>query len=268
MTIESMKMKYEVSGPRGDSSIVFLPGGLSGWVSWKPHAEILSKNHGLVRVQLINMAAAEENKTPPEGYSIRMESDALKNTLDELNAKKINLVGWSHGGEVSLDFALNYPERIRTLTLIDPAAYWVALNHHRFEKEIESFLNLIRAFKDPVREEDLISFLSANDLIPLGMDPRKMPQWHTWNSLKIALLSLYTVIEHMDKLERFKRLAGIPVLLVRGRESRGFNSGIIDLLAEDLGPASRTLDLPDGHACHIVARDQFIAGLEKFIGDP
>jgi pimeloyl-ACP methyl ester carboxylesterase len=262
-----MKMKYETSGPRGDGPIVFLPGGLSGWVSWKPHAEVLSKSYGVVRVQLINMAAAEENRTPPKGYSIRMESDALKNTLDELNAKRINLVGWSHGGEVSLDFALNYPEMIRTLTLIEPASYWVALAHHIFEKEIKSFLNLIRSFKDPVREEDLISFLSANDLIPPGVDPRKMPQWPTWNSLKIALLSLHTVIEHTDKLERLKRLSGIPVLLVRGRESMGFNSGIIDVLAEDLGPASRMLDLPDGHACPIVARDQFIAELEKFIGD-
>ena len=258
-------MKYEASGPSDDNPIILLPGGLSGWVSWKPHAEILSKNHGVVRVQLLNMAAAEENKTPPDGYSIRMESDALKNTLDQLSAKRIHLVGWSHGGEVSLDFALNYPERIRTLTLIEPAAYWVALAHHRFEKEIESFLNLIRSFKDPVREEDLIKFLSANDLIPPGTDPRKMPQWPTWNSLRIALLSIHTVIEHMDKLERLKRLAGIPALLVRGRESRGFNSGIVDLLADDLSPTAKVLELPDGHACHIVARDQFIAELEKFV---
>jgi hypothetical protein len=88
-----MKMKFEVSGPRDDYPIIFIPGVLSGWISWKPHAEILSKNHGVVRVQLLNMASVEEKKTRHEGFLIRMESTALKNTLDEFKVKKINLVG-------------------------------------------------------------------------------------------------------------------------------------------------------------------------------
>lgn len=259
------ELVFEVSGKEDATPIVLVPGGLSGWVSWKPHAEILSKDFRVVRVQLLNMTAAEKHQTPEKGYSLRSESEALKNTLDKIAAKKINLVGWSHGGEVSLDFALNYPKRIATLTLIEPAAYWVARASGQFENEIDQFTKLFQSFHDPPSEEDLIGFLTINGLIPPGVEPKKMPRWPVWNQLKIALLSLHTVIEHSDDLARLQLLRDKPVLLVKGKDSTIDNQGIVDLLSKTLSQNSRVLVLPDGHACHIVAQDQFIKELEQFI---
>jgi pimeloyl-ACP methyl ester carboxylesterase len=126
------ELAFEVSGPEVGIPIVLVPGGLSGWISWKPHAEVLSKKYRVVRVQLLNMSAAEKKQPPENGYSLRSESEALKKTLDKLEIKNVNLVGWSHGGEVSLDFALNNPDYIATLTLIEPAAYWVARGFGKF----------------------------------------------------------------------------------------------------------------------------------------
>ena len=104
-----------------------------------------------------------------------------------------------------------------------------------------------------------------NGLVPPGVDPRTMPRWPLWSSLKICLSSLDTVFQHSDRIERLKSLQDIPVLLVKGQESRGFNSSGIDLIAKSLGPHTRKLVLPDGHACHIVAMDKFIASLEDFL---
>jgi len=64
MDYSTALMPFERSGAVSDFPIVLVPGGLSGWVSWKPHAEIFSKNHRVIRVQLLNMAAAEKNQTP------------------------------------------------------------------------------------------------------------------------------------------------------------------------------------------------------------
>ncbi len=258
-------LPHEATGPQRKTPIVLVPGGLSGWISWKPHAEALSKEYRVIRVQLLNMAAAEKKQTPPQDYTLRSESEALKNTLDALKIEKTNLVGWSHGGEVSLDFALNYPEQIATLTLIEPAAWWVAREHGKFEKEERGFRELFKSFHTPPNEEDLVGFLNMNGLIPPGTAPQQMPRWPIWNDLKIALLSLHTVIEHDDNLQRLKRISNKPILLVKGRNSTTDNAGIVDLLANDLGKNSRVLVLPDGHACHIVAKDQFINELEQFI---
>jgi pimeloyl-ACP methyl ester carboxylesterase len=211
------------------------------------------------------MSAAEKKQAPPESYSLRSESEALKNTLDKLRIKKVNLVGWSHGGEMSLDFALNYPDWIATLTLIEPAAWWVARAHGKFEKEEQGFRELFKSFHNPPTEEDIIRFLNMNGLVPPRVNPQQMPRWPVWNELKTALLSLHTVIEHNDDLTRLKRISDKPVLLVKGKDSTPDNAGIVDLLAEDLAQNSKVLVLPDGHACHIVAKDQFIMELEKFI---
>jgi len=69
----------------------------------------------------------------------------------------------------------------------------------------------------------------------------------------------------LDDLARLHLLRGKPVLLVKGKDSTGFNFGIADLLSDAIGPSSKTIILPDGHACHIVAQDQFIAELLKLV---
>lgn len=258
-------MPYEVTGKSTGLPIVLVPGGLSGWISWKPHAEVLSRTHKVVRVQLLNMAMAERGLSPGPEYVLRSESQALMNTLDELDEKKIDLVGWSHGGAVSLDFALNHPECLNTLTLIEPAAYWLGLAEGKYFDEVEEFANLFRTFKNPPTEEDLIGFLRMNHLVPPGTDPRKAPRWPTWNSMRMSLLSLHTVTEHRDDVSRLQNLRKVPMLLVKGRDSVGFNSGGVDLLAEKLGDNARVLVLPDGHACHIVAQDQFLAALNDLL---
>ncbi len=259
------ELPFEISGSNVGTPIVLVPGGLSGWVSWQPHAEVLSRNHRVLRVQLLNMAAAEKQQTPPKDYSLRSESAALKNTLDKLEIDKIHLVGWSHGGEVSLDFALDNPEFTETLTLIEPAAWWVARAHGKFKEEEQRFRRLFESFHSPPTEEDLIGFLNMNGLVPAGVDPRQMPRWTVWNGLKTSLLSLHTVFEHSDNLERLQRIRDKPILLVKGKDSTRDNAGIVDLLANDLGKNSQVLILPDGHASHIVAKEQFISALEKFI---
>lgn len=268
LSSDSLRLPYEISGNAVGPPIVLVPGGLSGWDSWKPHAEILSKRRKVIRVQLLNMAFAEKGRTPGPGYSLRSESEALKSTLDSVWQGKIDLVGWSHGGAVSLDFALNHTDMVRTLTLIEPAAYWVASGHGEFEEERRAFESLFTSFHDPPTEDDLIGFLRMNHLVPPGMDPRQVPRWPVWNSLKTSLLSLHTVTEHTDDIGRLQKLRDVPMLLVKGKDSLGFNLGVADLISEQVGGKSRVLVLPDGHASHIVAMDQFISALEDFLDRP
>jgi len=262
-------MPHEIHGKDvGAPPIVLVPGGLSGWISWKPHAEVLSKENRVIRVQLLNMAFAEASQKPPQSYSLRRESEALRGTLDALKLGKIHLVGWSHGGAVSLDLALNYPERIKTLTLIEPAAFWVGRPSGLYAGEEESFRKLLTGVHDPVSEDDLIMFLNIGGLVPAGVNPRSLPSWPVWNSLKNAMKYLHTVLDHSDDVSRLERLRGIPVLLVKGKDSVGFDSGVVDILASQIGPTAKLLVLPDAHACHIVAMDQFISELKRHVSSP
>jgi len=258
-------MPYYVSGDGNRGiPIVLVPGGLSGWISWKPHAEVLSKDHKVIRVQLLSMAAAEKNVLPSMGYSLRSETVALRNTMNRLGLDEINLVGWSHGGAVALDFALNHPAMIKTLTLIEPYAIWIARAFGRFEEEIRRFEESFEEVSVPPTEDDIVRFMEVNNLLSQGVDPRSLPQWLTWFANKVVLLSAHTISEHSDDLDKLQVLQGKPVLLVKGRDSAGL-SGIVDLLAKAIGSHAKVITLPDGHACHIVAKDQFVAELEELV---
>jgi pimeloyl-ACP methyl ester carboxylesterase len=114
---------HEVKG-QGEP-IVLVPGGLSGWLSWIPFAERLSTERMVVRVQLRSVELAEAGEPFPEDYGVLTEREALHATVNELGLDSFDLAGWSHGGLVSLAFALEYPERVRTLTLIEPSAFWI-----------------------------------------------------------------------------------------------------------------------------------------------
>jgi len=46
-----MKMLSKVTGE--GSPIVLVPGGLTGWLSWEPHAERLARTRRVARVQLL-----------------------------------------------------------------------------------------------------------------------------------------------------------------------------------------------------------------------
>jgi pimeloyl-ACP methyl ester carboxylesterase len=87
--------------------------------------------------------------------------------------------------------------------------------------------------------------------------------------LKTGLPSLHTIGEHTDDLARLHVLRDVPVMLVKGADSLGTfwfaDSGIVDLLFKSLGPSAKVLVLPDGHACHIITKEEFIAELQRFI---
>ncbi len=64
--------------------------------------------------------------------------DMLVHDLDrlreQLHATKIDLVGWSWGGYLSMAYAVQHPERIAHLALIDPAPPRLAANVRLFEQ--------------------------------------------------------------------------------------------------------------------------------------
>ena len=105
--------------------VVLVPGGLSGWASWVSTAERLSARRMAVRVQVRSVELAEAEAPIPPGYGTSTEREALRATLDALGLDRVDLVGWSYGGHISLAFALAYPERVRTLTVIEPPAAWI-----------------------------------------------------------------------------------------------------------------------------------------------
>lgn len=248
--------------------LALVGGGLTGWLSWEPHAERLSATRTVARLQLVSVQYGLENRPLPEGYSTGVESAALAAALDSIGWREpLDVVAWSYGAHILLDFALNNPERIRSLTLIESPSAWVVPGYGLDDPDVQEVRSL--AMSGDVSENDLERFLHAAGLIPPGVVPQEMPQWPVWVEHRRSLRSTAAPLDHHDdpaRLLAFDR----PVLLVTGTGTTPWLRRIHDTLGE-LFPRARATEMPGGHAPQLVSMDRFLAELAEFyqsVGSP
>ena len=251
---------HEVKG-QGEP-IVLVPGGLSGWLSWIPFAERLAPERKVIRVQLRSVELAEAGKPFPANYGIPTEREALRTTVDELGLVSFDLAGWSHGGLVALAFALDYPERVRTLTLIEPEASWILRESGHAKDALAEAETYDRSFTGrEITIDDLKDFLVRAGLGEPGDDFESLPQWPAWVRNRQVLSIFGTLWDHTDSLERLRAL-DIPILAVKGTDTTEQDAATVDDLAAT-APRVRLLELPGDHASHIQNIDRFLDELAR-----
>ncbi|MDR7481858.1 MAG: alpha/beta hydrolase [Armatimonadota bacterium] len=241
--------------------VVLVPGGLTGWVSWIPHAEQLARTHRVVRVQLLSVEFGLRGAPLPDGYGVSTESAALAGTLDRLGIARADFAGWSYGAEVLLDFALDHPGRVRSLVLIEPPAFWVLRARGRLEGALgtgaRAFQQVLRRFgPGDVSEEQLAQFLCLAGIVPPDADPRAAPQWPLWTQHRQSLRTGDAAFRHDDDLARV-RVFPHPVLLFKGLGSPDYLRAIVDVLGDEF-PYAVVHELPGAHVLHLVAMQEFL----------
>jgi pimeloyl-ACP methyl ester carboxylesterase len=247
--------------------LVLVPGGLTGWLSWEPHVVRLAADRRVISVQLLSVAYGLEKRPLPADYSLRTESRALAATLnlDIVGlAAPVDLVAWSYGAAVALDYALRHPERVLTLTLIEPPAVWAlgAQKPRGPEYESASALGDTIRVHDNVSEAQLEQFVRAVGLCPPGKAVRDLSQWPVWLRHRQSLCNSGAAFHHEDDPARLRAFYR-PVLLVKGTGSAEFLHQVVDALAAQL-PNAQTVELPGGHAPQIVSMDRFLERLALF----
>jgi pimeloyl-ACP methyl ester carboxylesterase len=259
VNMHAMRTRVSGEGPR----LVLVGGGLTGWASWEPHAERLAVDRTVALVQLLNVEYGLEDRQLPAGYSVRMESASLGRALDLLEWHgPVDLVAWSYGALVSLDFALNHPGRIRTLTLIEPPAVWLLPDRGRSDPDVRALRSLAKTMSDEITGADLQRFVRTVALAPPGTDPEELPQWPLWMEHRRSLRPGTSAVDHEDDISRLGAFDR-PALLVVGTGTAPFLRQVHDTLAAHL-PRVRTTEMPAGHAPHLVSMDRFLAELERF----
>jgi pimeloyl-ACP methyl ester carboxylesterase len=258
VAMEPSPLLHEVTG--AGEPIVLVPGGLSGWLSWIPFVEPLAKDRRVVRVQLRSVELAEAGTPYPPDYGTLTEREALRATVDTLGLDRFDLVGWSYGGHVALAFTLEYPQRVRTLTVIEPPAFWIL----RETGHAAGALGQGEAFdRSTAGKEitigDLRGFLARAGLGKPGDDFASMPSWPVWARNRQVVSVNGTIWDYADSLDRLRAL-DVPVLAVKGTDATEDLAAIVDDLVA-MVPRGRVLELPGGHACHLQNGDRFLSEL-------
>lgn len=260
-----MRMQSDVKGE--GAPLVLVGGGLTGWQSWRPHQDRLAPGRTVIRLQLLSVQYGLENRRLPPDYGLEMESAALGAALDDLGLRQpVDFAAWSYGAAIALDYALDHPDRVRTLALIEPPAFWVLGATGRLDAESQrqwdEMVALYAGMTDDVTEDQLAAFVRQAGLCPPGKSPSELPQWASWVEHRRSLCLGVSPWHHDDtaaRLGAFQR----PVLLVKGTGSSHFLHRIIEGLASAL-PHSEVVEWPGGHAPQLVSMEAFLEKLATF----
>lgn len=109
---------YEVHG-EGDA-LVFLNGIMMSTKSWAPFVEELSRHHQLILVDFLDQG---QSARVDFAYDHDLQVDLLECLMDELALASAHLFGISYGGEIAIQFALKFPDRVKKLLLFNTTAW-------------------------------------------------------------------------------------------------------------------------------------------------
>jgi pimeloyl-ACP methyl ester carboxylesterase len=110
-----------ISGPVDAAPLVLLPGGGANSLMWRTNIEAFSEHYRVYAVNNIYDYGRSVYIRPVKN------ADDFSNWLNELFSElnlgdSINLLGTSYGGLITSQFALRYPDRLKKIALLAPAA--------------------------------------------------------------------------------------------------------------------------------------------------
>jgi len=107
---------YELHGPEHAPVLVLSNGIMMSTASWAYQVQALSRH---LRVLLYDCRGMWKSEHPPGPYSMKQHADDLAGLLETLGIEQAHIGGISYGAEISMVFALEYPEKTQTLIVVD-----------------------------------------------------------------------------------------------------------------------------------------------------
>jgi len=112
----NIELHYEIAGD--GQPLVFIHGLGSSTRDWEFQIPSFAKKYQVIAFDLRGHGKSEKPQGP---YTIPMFAADLAGLLAGLSIKSAHLVGISLGGAVAFQFALDYPNMVKTLTIVNSA---------------------------------------------------------------------------------------------------------------------------------------------------
>ena len=211
---------YELGGSDSSKAVVLVHGFSVPYFIFDPTFDFLADSG--FRVLRYDLFGRGFSDRPPAKYNMDLFVRQLKELLDALDLKQVNLIGLSMGGAIASVFTVNFPERVRRLALMDSVGTRPA-----------PFSWIYKAAMLPGISELILGMVSADRMVQSMasgfFDPEHVKMFQDqcrvqiqYRGFKRALLSTLRnkTVDGIPEVYQSLGKLDVPVLLIWGRNDR------------------------------------------------
>jgi 3-oxoadipate enol-lactonase len=245
LEVNNVKIYYEVKNKSGQETVAFFNGVAASVAGWALQVSVFEKlGYKIILHDFKGQLLSDKPKGP---YTFSEHAAEAKALFDHLRAKKVHIIGTSYGGEVAMQFAIDYPDYAKTLAIVDSVseldeilkmfvAQWKSLAQ---KKNVDDFFNALM----PTVYSN--SFMVKNKAY---IEERKK----TYNLIpqeffagQVALYETFATINMTGDLSKIK----CPTLIICGQDDILKPVKFSKIIADQIVDAEFAI-VPDcGHAC-------------------
>ncbi len=254
-TANNARIAYEIAG-QGEP-IVFIHGVTLDMSMWNDQMPALTQQSTVVRYDARGFG---QSSLPLEQYTHHDDLNAL---LDVLGFPSAHICGLSMGGGIALRFACTYPERVRSLIVVDSV-----LPGSPFSKETGDRL---RAVYNAARENGLDAARESWLTHPLFEPAIERPEVAHRLSAMVGRYSGWHWLNHEPAVElvppvaeRLKQIS-VPTLVILGERDLADFHAYAHRMTEEI-PGAELAVIPNaGHMANMEAPEAFNEVLVEFL---
>jgi proline-specific peptidase len=239
-TVNGIQIHYAVSG-EGDALVLLHALG-SSCQDWLIQQQVFSQSYTVIAPDVRGHGDSDKPAGP---YSIELFADDLAALLDRLSVADAHLLGTSMGGVVAQQLALDSPQRVKSLVLVNTFSHLDLSGRYA----LIAFLrrNLILRF-DTIKR--LGSFARQRFPQSARNTRHRPPSHRRTRNAKIAHRAAGMAIRHFNATARLSEIS-CPTLIISGERDRTVSPNHRDVLHQGIA-GSRLVVIPDAtHAAHI-----------------
>lgn len=242
----------------GEGQPMIILHGLFGFSdNWQSHAKKLAEYYRVILVDLRNHGHSEWT----DEFSYSLMAEDIKELCDDLDLKKIILVGHSMGGKVAMLFAQRYEELLEKLVVVDIGVKQYPMHHQHILAGLHA-LDLENMQARSEADEVLRKYIDSEGVIQFLL---KNLYWKEKGKLAFRMNLSVLEREMPDILGALpEKEVMTPTLFIRGELSNYILDEDIDHLEEQF-PDSQLITIANaGHWVHAEAQDEFLENLLGF----
>lgn len=192
-----LNVYYEVHGE--GEPLILLHGLGSSTRDWQFQLDDFAAHY---RVITLDLRGYGQTDHPPGPYSIRMMSQDVIALMDHLGISSFHLLGYSLGGAVALQIAVDHPHRVDNLLVVNSqpsfiATRWRQKVEYYMRKMVVSTMGVRRLA--PVIAKRLFPYHDQQDLRDLVIDRYGQNDAHAYLATLDALVT-WSVVPQLSKL--------------------------------------------------------------------